>query len=76
MARVLIEGNLCERYLHRWAPKQPNTPELKNCPKCKSPLLEQATANAGPRQTGLAYRWRMTSNGVNTEGYSQKKAKH
>ena len=37
MARVLIEGNLCERYLHRWAPKQPNTPELKNCPKCKNP---------------------------------------
>ena len=37
MARILIEGNLCELYPHRWAPKQPNIPEPKNCPKCKSP---------------------------------------
>ena len=37
MAYIKINGFLCERCWHRWAPKQPNTPEPKNCPKCKSP---------------------------------------
>ncbi len=37
MAYIKIDGFLCERCWHRWAPKQLNTPEPKNCPKCKSP---------------------------------------
>ena len=37
MAYIKIDGFLCERCLHRWAPKQPNRPEPKTCPKCKSP---------------------------------------
>ena len=41
MAYIKIDGFLCERCWHRWAPKQPNTPEPKNCPKCKSPYWNQ-----------------------------------
>ena len=37
MAYIKIDGFLCERCWHRWVPRQPNTPEPKNCPKCKSP---------------------------------------
>ena len=36
------------------APKQPNLPEPKNCPQCKSPPLEQTTTGAGPWRPGLA----------------------
>ena len=36
MAYVKIDGYLCERCSHRWAPKSPDLPEPKVCPKCKS----------------------------------------
>lgn len=37
MAYVMIPGFLCERCAHRWIRKQPQLPEPKVCPKCKSP---------------------------------------
>ena len=37
MARVLIEGFMCERCHHRWVPRHNARNEPKNCPKCCSP---------------------------------------
>ena len=45
MARVLIEGFMCERCHHRWVPRHNARNEPKNCPKCCSPYLEQAPQN-------------------------------
>ena len=36
MARILIEGFLCERCGYRWVPRQNPDKEPKVCPKCKS----------------------------------------
>ena len=36
MAYIKIDGYLCERCWHRWAPKQQGTPEPKNCPNAKA----------------------------------------
>ena len=36
MARILIEGYLCERCLHSWAPRGNAKAEPKICPKCKT----------------------------------------
>ena len=36
MARILIEGFLCERCKYRWVPRQSTKKEPKICPKCKS----------------------------------------
>ncbi len=41
MAYVMIPGFLCERCSHRWILKQPNLPEPKVCPKCKSTYWNQ-----------------------------------
>ncbi len=37
MARIMIEGFLCERCSHRWAPRGGARTEPSICPKCKSP---------------------------------------
>ncbi len=37
MARILIDGFMCERCHHRWAPRSGAAKEPKNCPKCCSP---------------------------------------
>lgn len=36
MARILIEGFLCERCGYRWVPRHGTDNEPKVCPKCKS----------------------------------------
>ena len=41
MAYAMIAGFLCERCAHRWIRKQPNRPEPKVCPKCKSHYWNQ-----------------------------------
>ena len=37
MARVTVEGYLCERCSHVWVPRRRTVSEPKICPKCKSP---------------------------------------
>ena len=37
MARVTVEGYLCERCSHVWVPQRRTVSEPKICPRCKSP---------------------------------------
>ena len=36
MAKILIEGYMCERCLYKWAPRSSSKKEPKICPKCKT----------------------------------------
>ncbi len=36
MARVTVEGYLCERCSHVWVPQRRTVSEPKICPRCKS----------------------------------------
>ena len=36
MAKIKLEGYLCERCGHKWIPRE-QTEEPRVCPKCKSP---------------------------------------
>ena len=59
MAYINIRGYLCERCSHRWAPKQPDTPEPKVCPKCKSeywnkPRMTPARGNPAWRKENIS----------------------
>ena len=51
MARILIEGFLCERCQHHWAPRRNSTQEPKVCPKCKSPYWNIPRKVDLPRDT-------------------------
>jgi len=35
MGKIKIEGYVCERCKHKWAPRNRGEPRV--CPKCKSP---------------------------------------
>ena len=48
MARILIEGFMCERCLYRWAPRHGAKREPTHCPKCKSPYWNK------PRKLDIA----------------------
>ena len=37
MARIKLDGYLCERCGHKWMPRENNTEEPRVCPKCKNP---------------------------------------
>ena len=37
MARITVEGYMCERCTYAWVPKRRTATEPKVCPKCKSP---------------------------------------
>ena len=37
MARIIVEGYMCERCAYAWVPRRQTTTEPKVCPKCKSP---------------------------------------
>lgn len=50
MGRILLQGFLCERCQHIWAPRNVSvTPKV--CPKCKSPYWDspRATERMTPR---------------------------
>ena len=42
MARVKVDGFMCERCTYIWVPKRGTKHEPKLCPKCKSPLWNKA----------------------------------
>lgn len=39
MARITLQGFLCERCGHKWVPREEETPRV--CPRCKSPYWDR-----------------------------------
>lgn len=49
MPRIMIEGYLCSRCGHKWAPRVLGASPPKSCPACKSPNWD-LSGNDGPNR--------------------------
>ena len=52
MAKIKLDGYMCERCEHKWTPRENSTTEPMVCPKCKSPYWNR------PRGGELKYQWK------------------
>ncbi len=48
MPQIALKGYLCDRYGHKWLPKEETKDKPKVCPKCKSPYRDM------PRRLDIA----------------------
>ena len=53
MAKVKIDGYLCERCLHAWLPRDEDYPKV--CPKCKSPYWDKPRKDTTTNETIQAW---------------------